>query len=103
MTNVPDNVHLDWSLLGNPIRESINSLRADIESYAKSRGGAWLTPDIVKEIDHALDRIDHAIRDSRPWARCPQGKNCVRGCRICDGAGFVPRRLASALEKKENK
>ena len=99
MSNVPDKIHLDWSLLGAPIVEAVASLRADIETYSKTAGGAFLTPDTVRDIDHSLDQIVARVKDSMPFAVCPQGGNCKRGCRVCDGAGFLPRRLKMLVKK----
>ena len=98
MTKVPDNIHLDWSLLGEPQIAAAESLAEAIECYAKSPGGRWLTHDQLIDIRHQIKQIQKRLADSRPFAQCPNQPNCKRGCRVCDGAGWIPKRLKEVVK-----
>lgn len=98
MSKVPDGIHLDWSLLGEPLIAKLDELTNDIEHYAKSPGGRWLTVDQVLDIRHQLKQIQKRVADSRPFAQCKNWPNCKRGCRVCDGAGFIPKRLKEVVK-----
>lgn len=103
MNGIPDNIRQDWNLLGQPLREKVEELRADIATYANSPGGAWLTADIVADIDHQLEQIRHRIHQSKPYAMCSNWPSCKRGCRLCHESGFLPRRVVEAMEKEGGK
>ena len=97
MSRPDDSLNLDWELMGYPAAQQCESLTNDIVAYAKSAGGKWLTPDQVKDIKHLLKQIERRLMDSRPHRKCPFSPNCKRGCKLCDGAGFLPKRMEGVV------
>ena len=98
MSRPDDAICLDWQLIGEPAAERCASLGVEISRYAHSPGGRWLTPDQLKDIQHALGQVAKRLKDSKPARKCPVWPNCKRGCKPCDGAGFLPERMKGVMK-----
>lgn len=97
MSRPDDSINLDWELMGLPAAQQCEALLEDIVRYSQSPGGKWLTPDQVKDIKHAIKQIERRLMESRPHRKCPFWSNCKRGCKLCNGVGFLPHRMSGVI------